>query len=178
MPGGWQYEEGRMRVRFLRNGAIVGVWRRDGDLWKQLAGEGTFWTNSGRVEPECTQAWDHEAVHHFEKDDKGHLKFVVSDGCLHPKNNRGPTKIHYETTICFDGGDEMFRLSGRMSYRNIEVKPRAAWLRAKKVKGPVRCEWRFKDGVDGKVGLDIPATLVCDPEKRHLEFSTRIRLMP
>ncbi len=36
IAGGWVFEEGRLRVRFARNGAIVGAWRQAGDEWTEV----------------------------------------------------------------------------------------------------------------------------------------------
>lgn len=36
--GGWEFDDGTLRVRLQRNGALRGVWRRDGGEWKKLSG--------------------------------------------------------------------------------------------------------------------------------------------
>ena len=36
--GGWEFDDGKLRVRLQRNGALRGVWRREDGEWKKLSG--------------------------------------------------------------------------------------------------------------------------------------------
>lgn len=57
IAGGWEFEEGSLRVRVRTNGALAGVWVREGVEWKRIVGEGGFFTNVGTGRASNTGEW-------------------------------------------------------------------------------------------------------------------------
>jgi hypothetical protein len=45
--GGWMYDNGSCRVRVGRSGALAGLWRKEGEAWRQVAGADGFYTDKG-----------------------------------------------------------------------------------------------------------------------------------
>lgn len=168
-PGGWRYETGRLRARFLRSGAIVGVWRRVGGDWTEVAGAGGLAVKLPGVK-ERIQSEDCFAVHRFAHDEKGNLKFVVSDGCLALEKNWRKIFVRYRTELTFDDGDRSF---GIVTTVNLSEKDAEF---AQSV-GGLSCEWRQKTwGRGGKVMLDGADKRAFDFAQRRLDVSTRIRI--
>ena len=145
-PGGWRYEAGRLRVRFSRSGALVGVWRRADGGWQEVAGAGGLFArlDSGR---EREQLKDWNATSLFARDARGGLAFVVRDGCLLPEGRGLELKVRYETELAFDDADRSFAVTtrARLDARDAGHLPADARL---------SCEWRQQTwGRGGRVAL-------------------------
>lgn len=104
--GGWRYDDGMLRVQFMRNGALVGAWRRKGASWRQFAGLGTLWCDLGRPGFEqATQANEFDAMMKFERTCDGGVSFEITEGCLRHTRKAGRLKspdIRYGTRYEFD----------------------------------------------------------------------------
>lgn len=117
--GGWEYDDGRLLVRIQRNGAIRGVWRREGDEWKRLSGaiylsaDAPVWKYSSAKAgstAEYDQASDVEPFARLSKKVDGSLELSFS-GVLRNKNRSGKMAggTSYRT-VCTLGGAEAFVL--------------------------------------------------------------------
>lgn len=165
-PGGWRYETGGLRVRFLQSGAIVGIWRRDDMGWRKVAGTVGLSARLGKLR-ETLQQDDWNAAACFKRDDKGNLRFVVWDGALVPERKGESPKVRYTTELTFDDGDRSFGVTTKMCYDEKSAR-RAATL------GGLSCEWHLERcSADGAFSLEGPTRKTCDPETRRMEVSVR-----
>jgi hypothetical protein len=58
--GGWVYENGHYRARVGRNGALTGLWRREGGAWRAVAGADGFYTDKGFAGGKTRYAQDND----------------------------------------------------------------------------------------------------------------------
>ncbi len=45
--GGWEFENTHYRARVSRNGALAGLWRKEGPAWRQVVRQSKFYTDKG-----------------------------------------------------------------------------------------------------------------------------------
>lgn len=111
--GGWVFEENRLRVRFARNGAIVGIWRRNAaGIWAELVRNAQIVSRKGynheRAPKGFEQRYDLEPNIAFSREVDGTLVFSF-EGRLRGPGRMAKMKdpISYQTTLRFKG-DETF----------------------------------------------------------------------
>ena len=125
IAGGWRYEEGNLRVNILRNGALSGVWKRQGGEWVQKLRTCGFFTkvgtsnknNLGRIAEDCRQCWEYECPARFHANLDGTLTLAFGAGelrasDLHSSRMREP--ILFRTTYTL-GVKEGFRMETAFS---------------------------------------------------------------
>ena len=115
IAGGWVFEEGRLRVRFARNGAIVGAWRQDGDEWTEVIRDAQIVSPRGwnwkHAPNGFEQRLDLEPDIAFSRATDGTLECSFA-GRLRGAGRTGKMQrpVHYKTTLRFNG-DEGFDLA-------------------------------------------------------------------
>lgn len=130
IAGGWVFEEGRLRIRFARNGAIVGVWRKDGGEWTEVV-------RDAQIVSPCGWNWKH-APNGYEQrlDLEPDISFARTDDgtieCRFAGRLRGAGRtgkmqkpVRYKTTLRFKG-DEGFDIAASCSAEADSVDPDAS----------------------------------------------------
>ena len=125
VPGGYEFEEGTLRVRVRNNGALAAVWRKRDGRWIKVAGEAGFSTNTGtgrkvntgEIPSLCQQKNGFEVPHRISRDGQGRVRLEFTGGELRSMgrhSSRMAQPIFVDTSYTF-GGDESFRLRTTMT---------------------------------------------------------------
>lgn len=120
IAGGWEFEEGPMRVRVRSNGTLAGVWTRSGGEWKRIIGEGGFFTNvgtgrasnTGERQKSCRQKNGFEVPTRMSKMADGRITLEFVGGELRGEGrhaSRMAKPVRVDTKYVF-GGSEGFKL--------------------------------------------------------------------
>ena len=101
--GGWMFDDGLLRVHLQRNGALRGVWRREGGEWRKLCGTLYF-----KAEGEKTydQASDVEPFATLLRDDDGTLRLSFEGEIRNlTRSGKMPHGTSYRTVYSLGGAN-------------------------------------------------------------------------
>ena len=116
VAGGWQFDNGRIRLRIHRNGALDGYWRKEEDgTWTKLLDLKTLYTDIGYGDKRYSQEDEVETETAFMHDDTGRLVLAFKG---HLRNSYRFAKMRqpvvYQTGYRLGDGDS-FDLSEEVS---------------------------------------------------------------
>lgn len=106
--GGWTFEEGNLRVRFARNGAITEAWRRRDGAWKSFLRNAQVVSrrgyNDARAPKGYEQRYDLEPDIRFDRKDDGTIEARFEGRLRGPERLAKMKKpIRYRTCLRFNG---------------------------------------------------------------------------
>lgn len=85
--GGWEYDDGKFKMRIRKSGAIASIWKRVGGKWKRITAEGDIYTTTGSgVQSNvgdtfrlCRQMWTLDAHIVFRKLPDGRMQLTFDE---------------------------------------------------------------------------------------------------
>ena len=117
VSGGWEFDDGHLKVRIRKSGAVAGIWKREVGGWTRISGIGDIYTttgsgtmsNVGTTDRLCRQAWAIDAHITFFRGVDGRLTLRFDDGGLRAKQlNQGkmrhPIGFATEFVLGFSNG--------------------------------------------------------------------------
>lgn len=115
--GGWRFEDRKMRVEVLRNGALKGIWRKNGDAWMRCCGRADLIAGGGsdrlyaQSEEECPRQ-------RFFRGQDGCISLEFSGALRHREYHTSRAPIIYRCKWTF--GREDGRFAFELEYRNTK----------------------------------------------------------
>lgn len=114
--GGWQFDDGAIRVRFRRNGAIIGLWENRGGEWVKTVDKARVYRRRNAASPvqlswtghdraERSQEFESDATALFTALPDGRLLCEFPEARMPPfgKANPDPDDQFYRAVLEFDG---------------------------------------------------------------------------